>query len=514
MDAASAGIHGNLLARPGRVLLDDLSRVRGALEEAFPIPSAHKRSLPDAVRELSRLLTLERAELKLPYWAAPRFLAAYIYYFLPWNIYRMAWLLPGLDLPLRPGAAILDVGSGPLTLPLALWCARPDLRVLPLSFICGDTAVRPMEIGRDIFRRLAGKDSPWRIVLRREPLEKSLSASSRAEESGGMDCIMAGNVLNELPLAGEARPERELTRLMALFAGRLVSGGRVLLVEPGTRLGGKLIALARRGALLRGLFPLAPCTHGAPCPMLGNSPHASAAGTPAEDRVARPQKAGAGGIRRLPFYSGWCHFVHPAGDAPQSLLALSRKAQLEKTGLSVSCLLLQKPDRGAENPAGSARPLPSRGGFGQSPMSEPLSDVFFYGDDLEELDALHAYIMKEGSGGASPPGKARPSAPAGTSGGKRIQCPAPDASLPAAGRMPLRVISDRIRLTGEEEPGRYACCERGLALLRDAARVPSGGIALAPLPEREERDSRSGALLLRCGGASRIRRRSKVKASS
>jgi SAM-dependent methyltransferase len=419
MDVASAsGACSNLLARPGAELIGDLGRIVAAARAAFPVPSSRRRDLPGAVRDLSRLLTRERSDLRRPYWVSPRFAAAYLHYFLPWNVYRLAWLLPGLDLPRRPDAVMLDLGSGPLTLPLALWCARPELRGRPLTFICADTAASVLETGRDILRLLSGDACPWRIVLRRGPLEKSL-----ARYAAEADCVMAGNVLNELPSAGRAFTEEDAARLMDLLASRLSPGGRVLLVEPGTRLGGSIIALARREALLRGLFPLAPCTHSAPCPMLAPFP-----GFPGRREEARAGEAyrindasaETGGARRS---SSWCHFSLPAADAPPILHALSREARLEKRGLSLSCLLLHKPVRGERTNT---------------------------------------------------------------------------ARHPA---LPLRVMSDCIRLPGETEPARYACCERGLALLRDAARVPSGGFSLACPPEREERDAKSGALLLRRAGA-------------
>lgn len=496
---AARGAGGNLLSRPGTALLEDLGRALAAAAGAFPVPAAHRRDLPYAVRDLSRLLTMERAELARSYWSAPRFLSAYLHYFLPWNLYRMAWLLPGLDLALRPGGRVLDLGSGPLTLPLALWCARPDLRGLPLTFVCADVAAKPMEIGRDILRRMAGDDSPWRIILQRDPLEKALARSGKNGERESFDCIMAGNMLNELSPARNTPLEERLERLMEMAANRLAPEGRLLLVEPGTRLGGKLIALARRGALTHGLSPLAPCPHDGPCPMLESS-------------------------RSGPFppYTGWCHFFHPAGDVPHALGDLARQARLEKDSLAVSCLLLRKPESGQGGiPAPNAEqdglsvsgarredfsaqgnrsghPLPdSRRGPSASkrpsaPAGRKDARLAALSDDLDELEALYAEIMAEDAGGP-----ARPKAAAGrTVRGRAAQGVGRPESGPAE-RLALRVISDMIRLPNEEEPGRYACCARGLALLLDAARVPSGAFTVVPCPEREERDPKTGALILR-----------------
>lgn len=486
----------NLLARPGTAILEDLNRALAATAEAFPIPSTHKRDLPHAVRDLSRLLTQERAGLARSYWSAPRFLSAYLRYFLPWNLYRMAWLLPGLDLALRPGARVLDLGSGPLTLPLALWCARPDLRDLPISFICSDVAAKPMEIGRDILNRLAGGPSPWRILLRRAPLEKVLTRPGRGDQGETFNCIMAGNTLNELSPARNTSLEERLEHLMETAAGRLEPGGRLFLLEPGTRLGGSLIALARKGALAHGLVPLAPCTHAGPCPML------------------EPSRSG-------PSYSGWCHFFHPADNVPRALADLARQARLEKHSLALSCLLLGKPESHQDDaPASCADsddslkpdtrratlsgpatrkkpPVPDnrRDSPAQRQEASPAGHrkearLAGLSDDLDELEALYAEIMAQD---ADCPAPSKASAASRTARTRRDF--ARPGSAPGS-RLALRVISNLIRLPAEAEPARYACCERGLALLLDAARVPSGAFVLVPEPKQEERDPKAGALLL------------------
>jgi SAM-dependent methyltransferase len=341
-------------------------------------------------------------------------LAAYIHYFLPWNLYRLAWLLPGLDLlpdPLPEGEIrLLDLGSGPLTLPLALWSARPDLRGRPLDIVCADVASRPMEVGREALRRLAGETSPWRVDLTRLPLEKALNRS-------GLHLILAGNVLNEMRLGtGESREER-LGRLLSAMSRALRPGGRILLVEPGTRPGGALLVLARSAALERGFHLLSPCPHDGPCPMRGQS--------------------------RSPAFAGWCHFTAPARDAPETLLALSRRARLEKESLALSCLLLERGDGGSD------------------PEADP---------------------------GEWPEGNR----------------PGPAAAREEKGRLSpgVRIISQPIRLPCRPAPARYACCAKGLALVLDAAAIPSGGAARADWPCPEERDRKTGALLLTLSGSS------------
>ena len=126
-----------------------------ALNKVWPLNAAHRRSLPEDVEQLSRLLTTERAGLARPYWSSPASISAYLYYFLPWNLVRLTRLLATLPLPDPRAAApqngealLIDVGSGPLTLPLALWLARPQWRSAPLQVLALDTSSQPLELGR------------------------------------------------------------------------------------------------------------------------------------------------------------------------------------------------------------------------------------------------------------------------------------------------------------------------------------------------------------------------------
>lgn len=438
----------------------------------FPVPSSHRRELPGFVRDLSRMLTEDRSEMSRPYWASPGLFSAYLHFFLPWNLYRLAWLLPGLDIHLAKNARVLDLGSGPLTLPLALWCARPELRALPLQFTCVDVSMQAMERGLAILKALAGAECPWEISLVRGPLEKALPSShGRAGNKQPYDCIMAANVLNELgnerARAGAAPLEQRLAELVQRVLAGLAPNGRVLLVEPGTRLGGKVISFARAAAIDMGCKALAPCPHSGRCPMQPDTDEA--------------------GPRSGPSFSGWCHFTHPVVNAPESLASLGEEAHLHKRSMALSCVLLQKT---AVSPA-EAFP-------GERPEDAPTDSG---GPDeltgLDELEALYAEIMQEDEPDSPPPTKRA---------GPSVRHDEPGKSV--SGPMLTRVISGPITLNGREEPGRYACCENGLALLLDAGNLPSGALVEAAPPKRqsgtsegrnegrEQRDRKSGALLL------------------
>lgn len=309
-----------------------MDRLPEAIESALPLRTSHRRDLPDAIRELSETLTSERGNLGESYWSSPRTMSAYVRYFLPWNIFRLARLLPSLELPSPEeltNGTILDLGSGPLTLPIALWVSRPELRTVPLTITCTDVSPHVLEVGHTIFSKIVGEDCPWTINTMRAPFELALR-----NHYGKVNFIMAGNVLNELRTKADQALEDRLWEVADTLRDALTPNGRILLVEPGTRLGGKLITLVRRAALENGLMPFAPCTHHEECPMFS-------------------RKA-----------TGWCHFTFSVHDAPDWLMQVSRDAGFERDSASLSFVLLgeatEAPEANAARVISDAFPIPRR----------------------------------------------------------------------------------------------------------------------------------------------------------
>lgn len=441
-----------LLPEPDAALREGLDLLGAALARVRPLAAAHARSLPQDVAALSRLLTVERAHLHQPYWASPALISAYLYYFLPWNVLRQARLLSALPLPdpriwLEQGRRplLLDMGSGPLSLPIALWLARPQWRELPLVVLALDASSQPLELGRDLLRALAELQGQpaWEVRTVRAPLGQAARQLARAAgprpragadgEAPALWLASAANVLNEMLSGGgagrtgrrdavsawEAEDDADTPgelREDSLFGQRLESvldsleevleGGApslpasLLVVEPGTRLGGTAIMRLRGAALERGLVPLAPCTHAADCPL-------------ERGRSGR----------------GWCHMTFDCAGAPDWLVQLSEAAGLAKDSLSLAPLLL-------------------------STAAETVQD----GLDAREAEAAGA-----------------------------------DGLL---ARAALRVLSAPFAVPGLPGRARYACGVGGLALLGDADSLPSGGLVEARIPERPRFDRRSGALLL------------------
>lgn len=426
------GVRRNVVCPPPPGFEADLQKLAEATARVFPIPARHRADLPSAIRDLSRILTVRRAELARPYWAWPRLTAAYLCYFLPWNICRLSRLLPGLDLGLRPGAVALDLGSGPLTMALALWCARPELRHVPLEFICADSAKLPLEIGADILREMTGKNCPWRIRLMHSP--KGLFPPGAL--GAGADLLTILNVLNETDGKPETQKPGAGLEAVAKKAGRaLRPGGRLFLLEPGTRLGGKLVAMARKEAIARDFHTLSPCTHDAPCPFLPRF----------ETGWKKDAKPG-----KTP--SGWCHFTCVANAVPEDLLRLGKLAGLPKENLAFSFLHLEMNAQQMRQTDLSLAP--------RRPGTAPARIINPHGG-------------REKRKSEDPAGAGKHSGLGDTA-------------------MDLRIVSGPIALPGQKQSARYACSGAGLVLLTRATRLPSGA-GVRGTPARKPEKNSQGA---------------------
>ena len=411
--------------------LDLLFRV---LDDVMPMNGSQKRDLAMACRDLPALLTTERDGLSRPYWTSPRLTSAYLRYFLPWNLVRLSALLPGLSfgrIPEEP--LILDMGSGPLTLPLALWLSRPDLRSRRVTLVASDTTPHILELGRKIFDSLRAEldpESPWTI----RTMRASVTQAPRRlyAKPGSLWMVSMGNVLNEME-ERRARPGHQIgdrmRELLESSADMLCENGLILSVEPGTRQGGRLISHLRKSALggveeepeyedltafalreeqagrrrdeeddwdddmddfgLPPLFaPLSPCPHAGRCPMLD---------------------------RRT---TGWCH-VH----APAALRELSARAGLDKDSISLSFLLLRR-------------------------LSEEEAENFT------------------------------------------------EPERPRRGRVPARIVSDAFVVPGYPGRARYACSPLGLALIPASSHLPPGALCEAWTTREKDLKSRAVILSL------------------
>jgi len=319
----------------------ELERFGDILKQVWPLKAKHREQLKYDIRDMSRSLTNERSERRPDYMAEARFLSPYLCYFLPWNLYRMSRLFGGMELDIPEDGEVVDLGSGPLTAVIALWMARPHLRERKLNFTCLDRVPKAMQAGLGLFNALAG-DTPWRI--------KTVKAAFTDRIQRRADLIIAANALNELDWSGRtARPQAE--KLARHMIGACKDTGRVLLIETGVRLTGRIIAEMRGQFLAQGFRPIAPCPHAGECPM-----PATGQGAP------------------------WCHFNLSVKGAPKWLELLSSEARLEKTGVSLNFLYLSRKggrDFGAVRLV--SEPFPLHGGLGQYACSDHGLTLVDYG---------------------------------------------------------------------------------------------------------------------------------------
>lgn len=388
------------------------------LEKVWPLKKRHRDQLPRDIAELSEKLTSNRKDLEKNYWSRPENISAYLYYFLPWNLLRLLSLLPALPLGFpektetRECPVIYDAGSGPLTMAIAMWLAKPEWRNVPLKILAVDKAKKPLELGKRILGEvMRGEDGKaWNVATANGSIFALAELAKKQEDFAKSHpfLICASNILNELSLPAsfqksqpasleelleqlKEEPEKEEEKFYALLDSwePLLRKGKVLFVEPGTRLGGASIMQARKAAKLFHLYPLSPCAHSRNCPLLGEFSRSSSA-----------------------YQKNWCHFTFPAREVPAWLASLSRESGLEKSSLSLSFAL-----------------------FGHN----------------------------------------------GT------LCPEKPTRIPA------RVISGAFKIPELHGLGRYACSEKGLLLLENSGSLQRGMLTEADLPDKPQRDIKSGA---------------------
>jgi hypothetical protein len=333
-----------------------LAALEGAIDEAAPIQAKHRAGLKGDIRQLWEELTSDRESRSADYLGTPPALSAYIRYFLPWNVFRLSAIFSNADFCLPDKAVVVDIGSGPLTLPIALYASRPELRDVPLTFYCLDRVERVMETGQSIFEilcmRTEGRLPPWKLELRKEGFGGPLPERAHL--------LSAANVFNEF-FWKDKRPmgERALDTAHTLLS-YLRENGSLFVMEPGDPRSGAFISALRAAVIAEGASPLGPCPHANSCPMPGIFRHLL---PPEETRVDRGDPNAAPSRFVLPGVVmpkkrdkfPWCHFGVDADKAPAWLQELSAEAGLPKDRAVFSYLwaargAMARPLTGIPNP--------------------------------------------------------------------------------------------------------------------------------------------------------------------
>jgi len=293
--------------------LQILDTIPELIKKTFPVPGRFKSALPSNIAELSHLLTNNRGERPLSYLSRPEMLSAYLNYFLTWNLYRLCYIIPFLDIKLKSGDTIIDYGSGPLTFASALWIARPDLRNIPLKINCIDRCSPVLEAGKKFFNALTC-ESPWEINLVREDIDIRRN-SKRKKASLVCSVNMFNEMYEKIPHNNTAGLKELADNAAKFLHNSSLKEACIFTVEPGVPRSGKFISYLRDSFIKLERPPSSPCTHSENCPLT-------------------EQKR-------------WCHFAFGTENVSKELQRLSAAAGLPKERLVLSYLLTGKKE---ENP--------------------------------------------------------------------------------------------------------------------------------------------------------------------
>lgn len=326
-----------------------------ALNELIPMKPSQKKELPYACKELSEYLTTDREFLSRPYWTSPRLLSAYCHYFMVWNLIRLCRLFPTLNLGTVPDKAVcLDLGSGPLTIPLALWLSRKDLRDRAITFICADIAPQPLQIGKKLFEKLRQElapKCPWQIQTIRTPNHKAFRQIREP-----VFLLTMGNVLNEGDEKKKISAFEQIQQLYGEACQTLAPNGKIFAVEPGTRQGARMLQILRNIAVseirdfeddFESDYDENNPTGQSFAPANGTAEFitADSGGTdeaPCKILSPCPQGIACPLAKQHHKQNAWCHFNSKTPYIPKELKELSQKAGLDKESVSLSFLFLAK----------------------------------------------------------------------------------------------------------------------------------------------------------------------------
>jgi SAM-dependent methyltransferase len=293
-----------------------LNRLAAVADAAVAIASGrHKSPLAADVARLSALFTDERGQRRPTYMQDPALRRAYLGFFVPHNVARIAHLLlRAIDegaLPASGAPRVLDVGAGPLSGLLACWAVWG--RLGPSSAV--DLSKAALDDGAALLKAVGADMDGLQLV------DRSITAPpSSWLPAGDVDVVIAANVLNEV---GDPREPAPRLRLVHTLVQSLSPHGRVLVVEPAMRVEARALMAVRDVVVDDGFASvLSPCRGARACPLLSTR-------------------------------GDWCHGDVEWRDRPASYRAVEQATGLRKDTLSASHLLLARPE--APAPAAGLR---------------------------------------------------------------------------------------------------------------------------------------------------------------
>lgn len=291
------------LSAETRKLLESFPEI---VDAVFPLDAKKAQTLSGDIRDLSHELTDERGDRRVGYMNEPAILSAYIRYYMWWNLIRISRLLVSLPIVLNDGAAAADLGSGPLTVPIALWMTRADLRDKKITWYCVDISQGALAAGEELFLSLAARtgNEPWRIV--RVKGESGVSLRRRVA------LVTTANMFNELFWDNPMPLESQAVHHAGEISSYAERDSSILVIEPGVPRAARFVSLMRDALITLGFKPESPCPHLLECPFPG--------------------------LR----HGKWCHFAFDTADAPAALHKLSGDAGLAKDRAALSFVFAQR----------------------------------------------------------------------------------------------------------------------------------------------------------------------------
>jgi hypothetical protein len=285
------------------------------IQNVRPLNSRQFQQLSSDIRMLSHELTDERGNRRVGYMNETRRLSSYVRYYTWWNLIRLTRLFANLStaaISLTDGDFCLDIGSGPLTVPIALWLARPELRRKKITWYCMDISAASLSLGEDLYLSIAAHtiedkinhtdlQAYWKIIRIKGALGTKLKNK--------VAFVSCANMFNEL-FQNSDRPPDYLAKYWAeSMLAYAAAPASVFVADPGIPSSARLISLLRDVFLRKNMHIIAPCPHTAACPMDGKR----------------------GGK--------WCNFAFSTKDAPRRLLHLSEQAGIPKERAVISFIL-------------------------------------------------------------------------------------------------------------------------------------------------------------------------------
>jgi ribosomal protein RSM22 (predicted rRNA methylase) len=285
------------------------------LQSIKPLSSKQLYQLPNLINELSHQLTDERSSRHNGYMNQTVMLTSYARYFMWWNLFRLTNLFKGFPSEyfdkLQDGEYCLDLGSGPLTVPIALWLSRPELRKKKLTWYCTDISQTALSLGEEIYLSVVAKTissenentEPWKIIR----VKGELGTEIRNKAS----FVTCANMFNELYYDTAKPLEEQAKKYTNTLISYATEKSMILVVEPAFPRSSRFISLTRDALIRKKFNIISPCPHSKECCMDGRR----------------------GGK--------WCHFVLNTDFAPKKLHKLSDKAGLPKDRASLSFVFAQ-----------------------------------------------------------------------------------------------------------------------------------------------------------------------------